>query len=99
MSLHLQKFLTTFLAISPNAFISKLLSGCPPFILDARGRHRFLSSILSIYPYFLTFAYTFFQKTPSLDAPGLMPRAVAPTPAPPLHATGKTLRSTQTAKI
>ena len=64
-----------------------------PLILDARGRELFFTYFLCIYPYFLTFTYTIFQKTPSLDAPAWMP-GPSHTRHPPLHATDRKVRAT-----
>src|SRR6218665_2439106 len=72
LQLHLHLHLgRPFKVISPNAFISKLLSGLSYSYPGCPG--QFSSSFLSIYPYFLTFTYTFFrkQKTLSLDSPRL----------------------------
>ena len=88
--IHLPKFLTTFFYsfLTIFTFNSKLLSGCPPLILDAWGPEFYLSYFLCICPSltFLTFTFTFFHRTPSLNAPTWMPGAVAPL-STPLHAT------------
>jgi len=63
----------------------QLLSRCPPLILDARGRQLLFSYFLCIYPYFLTFTYTFLENF-FIGCPAWMPGAVAPSaPASARH--------------
>src|SRR6218665_1812497 len=79
LSIHIKKFLTPFLCVYPDfylhSFISKLLSGRKP---PNPGRP---GPFLTIYPYFYIFTYTFFQKTPSLDAPLAGCRVSSPPPS------------------
>jgi len=100
----LSQFISTnfwrpFLVICPNfseisihnifTFISKLLSGWPPYP-GCPGSWTFFLLLFMHLPLFINVYIHFFQKTPSLDAP-LPPGCSEPShplaPPPPLHAT------------
>src|SRR6218665_2482143 len=75
-----------FLVISSNFYLQFYTSfRIPPYCL----------LIFNHLPLLLTFTYTFFQKTPSLDAPQLDARGRGTHPHPSLHATGNMWTSTK----